>query len=195
MLDWAKNGASAGTEGLSKRIETIEIMLVKKGEKAPGSTAKPFIQKNISYQSHIVGIGWQEWKNNGDMSGTSGESKRIEAIRIALENQKYSGDIEYQSHVVGIGWQSKRKNGELSGTEGQSKRIEAVRINLTGEMEKNYDVYYRVFAQDYGLLDWAKNGASAGTEGLSKRIETIEIMLVKKGEKAPGSTAKPFIKK
>ena len=195
LLDWAKNGASAGTEGLSKRIETIEIMLVKKGEKAPGSTAKPFIQKNISYQSHIVGIGWQEWKNNGDMSGTSGESKRIEAIRIALENQKYSGDIEYQSHVVGIGWQSKRKNGELSGTEGQSKRIEAVRINLTGEMEKNYDVYYRVFAQDYGLLDWAKNGASAGTEGLSKRIETIEIMLVKKGEKAPGSTAKPFIKK
>ena len=45
------------------------------------------------------------------------------------------------------------------------------------------------------LLDWAKNGASAGTEGLSKRIETIEIVLVKKGEKAPGSTAKPFIKK
>ncbi len=41
-LGWAKNGESSGTEGYSKRIEAIEIRLVKKGEKAPGSTNNSF---------------------------------------------------------------------------------------------------------------------------------------------------------
>ena len=50
-------------------------------------------------------------------------------------------------------------------------------------------------AQDYEWMGWTKNGNSAGTEGLSKRLEAIEIMLVEKGGKAPGSTARPFIKK
>ena len=31
-------------------------------------------------------------------------------------------------------------------------------------------------------------------QGLAKRLEAIEIVLVKKGEAAPGSTNKPFIK-
>ncbi|WP_366782397.1 hypothetical protein, partial [uncultured Clostridium sp.] len=28
--------------------------------------------------------GWQEWKSNGEMSGTSGESKRLEGIEIRI---------------------------------------------------------------------------------------------------------------
>lgn len=200
-LTWKSSNTNVATVNSNGKVTAVKegtATITVKTSNGLTASCKVTVIKQVSsvvYKTYIEGYGWQDLKKDGELSGTSGESKRIEAIRIALENQKYSGDIEYQSHVVGIGWQSKRKNGELSGTEGQSKRIEAVRINLTGEMEKNYDVYYRVFAQDYGLLDWAKNGASAGTEGLSKRIETIEIMLVKKGEKAPGSTAKPFIKK
>ena len=44
-LGWAKNGESAGTEGLSKRLEAIQIVLVEKGGQAPGSTEKSFIIK------------------------------------------------------------------------------------------------------------------------------------------------------
>ena len=44
-LDWAKNGESAGTEGLAKRLEAVQIVLVEKGGKAPGSTTKPFVKK------------------------------------------------------------------------------------------------------------------------------------------------------
>ena len=43
-LDWACNGAPAGTEGLSKRLEGIEIVLVEKGGAAPGATDRPFIK-------------------------------------------------------------------------------------------------------------------------------------------------------
>ncbi|WP_400243872.1 N-acetylmuramoyl-L-alanine amidase [Niallia sp. JL1B1071] len=195
-LGWAKNGASAGTEGLSKRVEAIEIKLVEKGEKAPGSTDKSFITKpSVTYTTHVQTIGWQPNVADGEMSGTSGQAKRLEGIKIDLTNKPYGGSIEYSTHVQSIGWQNSVSNGELSGTSGQSKRLEGIRINLTGDMAKHYDVYYRVHAQSYGWLGWAKNGASAGTEGLSKRLEAIEIVLVDKGAKAPGSTSTSFIKK
>ena len=35
-LDWAKYGESAGTQGLAKRLEAIEIKLVEKDGAAPG---------------------------------------------------------------------------------------------------------------------------------------------------------------
>jgi uncharacterized protein YjdB len=37
-LGWAKNGESAGTEGLSKRLEGIQIVLVPKGSAAPSAS-------------------------------------------------------------------------------------------------------------------------------------------------------------
>ena len=41
---------------------------------------------NFKYRSHIENIGWQEWKQNGEMAGTSGRSLRLEAINIQLLN-------------------------------------------------------------------------------------------------------------
>ena len=62
-----------------------------------------------------------------------------------------------------------------------------------GDMQRHYDVYYRVHAQSFGWLGWAKNGAPAGTAGYAKRLEGIEIRLVPKGQAAPGSTARSYI--
>ena len=76
---------------------------------------------------------------------------------------------------------------------GQAKRLEAICIALTGDMQRHYDVYYRVHAQSFGWLGWAKNGAPAGTAGYAKRLEGIEIRLVPKGQAAPGSTARSYI--
>ncbi|MGI8385671.1 S8 family serine peptidase [Robertmurraya sp. P23] len=193
-LGWAKNGQAAGTEGLSKRLEAIEIVLVKKGGQAPGSTDRAFVTKPIiSYTTHVQTYGWLENVKNGALSGTVGQSKRLEAIKVHLQNTPYSGSIIYSTHVQGIGWLNNVSNGTISGTLGQGKRMEAIKIQLTGEMAKNYDVYYRVHAQSYGWLGWARNGQVSGTAGLSKRLEAIEIILVSKGGKAPGSTSAPFI--
>ncbi len=194
-LGWAKNGESAGTAGYSYRLEAIEIKLVKKGAAAPGGTATPYRQRYIKYSTHVQDYGWQSTAYDGQTSGTTNQSKRLEAIQINLDNQLYDGDIQYQAHIQDIGWQDWKSNGALSGTVDQSKRLEAIKIKLTGEMADKYDIYYRVHAQDYGWLGWAKNGSSAGTEGLSKRLEAIEVMLVNKGEKAPGNTSNSFIKK
>ena len=196
-LGWAKNGEAAGTEGYGARIEGYQLKIVLKDVTAPGSTSNSFLKKvsGVNYKTHIQNIGWQDWKKDGVMSGTTGEAKRLEAIQIKLNDPAYSGSISYRSHIQNIGWQDWKKDGAMSGTSGQSKRLEAIEIKLTGKMSEKYDIYYRVHVQNYGWLDWSKNGEPAGTEGLAKRLEGIEIILVNKDEPAPGSTDKSFIKK
>ncbi len=149
---------------------------------------------NIAYRTHVQSFGWQGWKYNGVMSGTSGKAKRLEGINIKLTNKPYSGSIVYTTHVQSIGWQGNENNvntwfrdGQMAGTSGRAKRLEAIRIALTGEMAEHYDVYYRVHAQTYGWLAWAKNGEATGTAGLSKRLEGIQIVLVPKGGAAPAN--------
>lgn len=193
-LDWAKNGESAGTEGYSKRLEGIQIVLVKKGENAPGSTSRPFIYKMIKYQTHVQNIGWQGEKADGEMSGTTGQSLRLEAIKIQLSSS-IDGGIVYKTHVQDYGWLNFVTNGQASGTTGQAKRLEAIQMQLTGNAMNQYDLYYRVHAQNFGWLGWAKNGESAGTAGYSYRLEGIQIVLVPKGGNAPGSTSKHYYNK
>ena len=84
-----------------------------------------------------------------------------------------------------LGWQNWVKEGAVSGTTGQHLRLEAIQIELTGDMAKKYDIYYRVHSQFSGWLGWAKNGQKAGTAGYSRRLEGIQIHLVDKGGKAP----------
>ena len=193
-LDWAKNGEPAGTAGYAKRLEGIEIKLVKKGGDAPGSTTTPYVTKSlVSYQSHVQTYGWQDLAYDGTTSGTFGQAKRLEGIKINLADTSVSGDICYRSHVQTYGWENDwAKNGELSGTTGKAKRLEAIQIKLTEEMAEKYDIYYRAHVQTYGWLGWAKNGESAGTAGYAKRLEGVQIVLVPKGDAAPGSTETAF---
>ena len=213
-LAWAANGAPAGTAGLAKRLEAIQIVIVKKGESfdhaigniqsargeayiaSSTANANPVVagenNVNVEYRTHVQSFGWQGWKYNGVMSGTSGKAKRLEGINIKLTNKPYSGSIVYTTHVQSIGWQGNENNvntwfrdGQMAGTSGRAKRLEAIRIALTGEMAEHYDVYYRVHAQSFGWLDWTKNGEAAGTAGLAKRLEGIQIVLVPKGGAAP----------
>lgn len=193
-LDWAKNGETAGTTDGAKRMEALEIRLVKKGGAAPGETMRTYVQPLLQYQTHVQTYGWQEMAEGGVKAGTEGQAKRMEALKLSLVNQKYSGNIEYKVHVQTYGWMNTMRNGALAGTTGQAKRMEAIQIQLTGQMAKQYDIYYRVHSQSYGWLGWAKNGESAGTEGLAKRMEAIQIVLVKKGGEAPGSTDQRFVK-
>lgn len=195
-LDWAKNGESAGTAGYAYRLEAIEIKLVKKGEKGPsagGAAFKEYVKvPSVQYQTHVQSIGWQGYKRDGQVSGTFGQAKRLEGIRLKLSNLPYSGGMRYRTHVQSKGWMSWQSNNALSGTTGEAKRLEAIEVELTGEMAKHYDVYYRVHAQTFGWLGWAKNGEPAGSEGYAKRLEGIEVRLVKKGNAAPGNTSNAF---
>ena len=214
-LSWVKNGEAAGTAGYAKRLEGIQVVVVKKGENfdrnmqgitshehrgfIAGTGGEPEVggaeSANTAYRTHVQTYGWQGFKYNGQTSGTTGKAKRLEGIELRLTNQQYDGGIEYRTHIQKIGWQGWKANGEMSGTSGEAKRLEAIEIRLTGTMEKHYDIYYRVHAQKFGWMGWAKNGESAGTAGHAYRLEGIEIKLVPKGSPAPGSTERPFVQK
>lgn len=197
-LDWAENGSPSGTMGYGNRVEAISIMVKPKGYESPTSTSlDSYYEKpeSISYVTHVQKDGWQNRVYDGETSGTIGQKKRLEAIKISLNNSIYDGSVQYKSHVQDKGWQNWVNEGQLSGTEGQAKRLEAIQIKLNGQIAEVYDIYYRTHVESYGWLGWAKNGASSGSEGLAKQVEAVEVQLVKKGTSAPGSTTNTFIKK
>lgn len=217
-MNWAKNGEAAGTAGLAKRLEAIQVVVVKKGESVPdkfegvtasekkaymasaaatAATVEGSDRAHVQYRSHLQTYGWQNWKNDGDISGTTGKTKRLESLKLELKNKDYTGGICYNAHVQTIGWQADpnksatwKKDGEFCGTTGNAKRLEAIQIELYGEMAEHYDIYYRVHSQTYGWMKWAKNGEMTGTTGQHKRIEGIQVVLVKKGEQAPSDNYK-----
>lgn len=133
---------------------------------------------SVAYYSHIQNIGWEKEysKVNGQISGTEGQSLRLEAIKINLKNAPSGVKIKYQAHIQDIGWQPWKENGQTSGTEDKSLRLEAIKIKLEGT--KKYKVQYRVHIQNIGWQEWKEDGQIAGTENRSLRVEAIQIRIV-----------------
>lgn len=196
-LGWAKNGNAAGTTGYNNRnIEAIQIQLISKGDNAPGDTVNCYKENYVvEYQAHVSNVGWQSIKYNGEVAGTTGLGRKIEAIKIAINNKSLKGNVYYQTYVQGIGWQSEKNGGVTSGTTGQSKRIEAIKIRITDEIDKKYNIFYRVHIQDKGWLGWTSNGNAAGSIGYNKRIEAIEIKLLSKGDNSIVNEQNSFLQK
>ena len=63
----------SGTSGKSLRLEAFRLHL----------TGVP--DKKLYYEAHVQDIGWQGVRKDGEMAGTTGQSKRIEAVRIWVE--------------------------------------------------------------------------------------------------------------
>lgn len=204
-LDWAKNGEKAGSLGYSKRMEALEIVLVEKDSTAPGETADHYRYPKVSYQAHSQTYGWCGESYDNNVAGITGQSKRLEALKIKLpdtgdrDGYEASG-ITYRVYLQGIGWQGWKSDGAVAGTSGQSKRIEAIEMHLTGPIAKEYDVYYSVHMAKIGWSSYVKGNSDetiiddiAGTKDLSKRIEAIKIQLVKIGDPAPSTSGISYI--
>ena len=131
----------------------------------------------VSYSAHVQNVGWQETVSDGDVAGTEGQSLRLEALKVSVENVT-SGGIQYRAYVQSAGWQDWVSDGAVAGTEGKSLRMESVQMQLTGELAQSYSVQYRVHVQNVGWTDWVSDGAAAGTAGSGLRIEAIQIRLV-----------------
>lgn len=190
-LDWTKNGESAGTTGMAKHVEAVQVIMQKKGSPAPGPTDSPCITPaSISYSS-LSGSSWTSSVQNGTTSGSTGTSTPLHAIRVQLPSN-VSGGVSYRTHLSNIGWTGDVSNGSESGDLSGGERIEALSITLTGSASKRYDVWYRVYIQNFGWLGWTKNGASAGSSGCGLQVEAYQVVLKGRNSAAPGSTANSF---
>ena len=134
----------------------------------------------INFQAYVEGLGWLEPVRDGEVVGTTGQARRMEALII-----NFRGGIKYRAHVQNIGWQGWVSGGSTAGTVDQGLRMEAIMIQLVGRTEKYFDVYYRAHVQNAGWLGWAKNGEPAGTAGGDLRLEALQIKLVEKNASFP----------
>ncbi|HLO89410.1 MAG TPA: Ig domain-containing protein [Nostocaceae cyanobacterium] len=134
--------------------------------------------KAVAYEAHVQNIGWQGWVKNGEIAGTTGQSLRLEAIKIKLEGFELKDiNVLYRVHIQNIGWQEWVKNGEIAGTTGQSLRLEAIEIKLEGSDTDGFGIIYQAHVQNIGWQEWVKNGEIAGTTGQSLRLEAMKIFL------------------
>ncbi|MGN0433822.1 MAG: C39 family peptidase [Bilifractor sp.] len=183
------DGAKAGTEGQSLRMEAVRISL--KGD----------TDLHVDYSAHVQRKGWMQEVSDGEMAGTNGQSLRMEAFRLHLtgpDADKYS--IYYRVHVQKLGWLGWAKNGETAGTTGLSLRLESIQIMIlpndnagisdtdtmpsdiettlsdTGAISVPYvyaSAWVRSHMQRFGWQNW-KNG-EGGITGQGLRLEALQI--------------------
>lgn len=196
--DWVCDGETSGKISATNTLEAVQVTMIKKGDAAP-SSALPITSLtpiNLRYSTHIQSIGWQSYKNNSEISGTTGQAKRLEAFTMSFNGVSTSQlGIRYRAYCQTYGWLNWTNNGGIAGTTGESKRLEAIELQLTGSLADNYDIYYRTHCQSLGWLDWASNGNTAGTTELAYRVEAIQVIILPKGATPPGPTQTPYVTK
>ena len=122
------------------------------------------------------------------MAGTSGQSKRLEAIKIKLSGEAANQyDIYYRVHAQSYGWLDWAKNGEAAGSEGYSKRLEGIEIRLVkkgeaapGSTSRPFVckmIKYQTHVQNIGWQSEKADGEMSGTSGQYLRLEGIKIHL------------------
>ena len=191
-LDWAKNGEVAGTTGMAKHVEAVQVIMQKKGASAPGPTDSPSVGLvTINYSSVSGSSSWGQTVQNGATSGTMGQDLPLHAIRVQLPTD-VSGGVSYKTHLSNIGWGAPCANGSASGDLSGAQEIEALSISLSGQAAKRYDVWYRVYIENFGWLGWTKNGSNAGSSGCGLHVEAYQVVIKAINSAAPGSTANSF---
>lgn len=125
----------------------------------------------VTYQVYMRNIGWGNWKADGNMAGTTGQNRRIEALRIAPADKTTTITV----HIRGVGDKTYKNitKDTVIGITGEKRRIESVKIESSNT---NYIV--RVHQKNIGWSSWKTNGEFAGEKGKSAQIEAIEIRAV-----------------
>jgi len=101
---------------IGSRLEAVQFWL-----------ATPYGLSNFRARAHVAGRGWLPYYDAGSIIGTTGQSRRMEAIQIISSISQY---IYYRSYVHGIGWLPYVVNGQISGTTGQSRQMEAFELQI-----------------------------------------------------------------
>jgi hypothetical protein len=181
----AKNAAATATIAVQVKMENYAdttITLVVEGTD-PEPPAPVF---GVRYLTHVQDSGWEsEWVTDGALSGTYGQSKRLEALKVELTGELPAGaSIETTVHVQNQGDLGPFAMGSAAGTTGLSLRLENICLTLNNL--PGYTLLYNVHVQNRGWLrdetdssSWFRSGEVAGTSALSLRLEGIQIKLVK----------------
>lgn len=121
----AENTETSGNDKVS--TESIENPVTVEESQYESAATVP----SVVYSTHVQDYGWMSEVSDGAVAGTTGQSRRVEAISINLTGEMSQNyDIYYRTHVQNIGWTGWAKNGANCGSQGGSLRMEALQIKL-----------------------------------------------------------------
>ena len=142
-------------------------------EQVPGDAKNDL---GIRYEAHCQTIGWQQQVHDGQVAGTTGFGKRLEAIRIQMPSGVRADVI---AHLQGIGsvYYEDVGNDTVIGTTGQQRRLEAIRVRVKKlpASLKGRKIRLQPHIQGDGWKDAVGNDQWAGTLGESRRLEAVKI--------------------
>lgn len=197
-INWTPNNTHV--YGYNPGSHYLQMRVCENGSCVSNYNRFPFMVTDgtpINAQAHVKGLGWLPWQSQNAVVGTTGQSRRMEAVRIVINEKDrtltpaYTNldmHVLYRVHVKGLGWMNGNwiddkgvgwfYDGQLAGTTGQSRRMEAIQIKLLGGQAANYTVWYIAHVKGLGWLNWVKNGETAGTTGQSRRMEAMVVEIV-----------------
>lgn len=144
-----------------------EVMERKRGSCIRAIIRPKYEKENLMYRAYVQGTGYMPWSNDGEVAGTTGQGKRMEAIQFSKDSQ-----ITATCHCQSYGDMNPVLPANICGTVGESLRMESIKL------EAPYKIEYRVHQQGIGWTKWYSNGEWAGTKGQSKRLEAIQVRRV-----------------
>lgn len=143
---------------------------------AQAAPLPPNTISGLFYSGHVQDVGWTKTVTDGATVGTTGQSKRLEAISFV------DPLLTVQAHVQDIGWQAPVQGGYgIAGTVGKGLRMEAVK--LTGRTMSDgskRSISCRAHVENISWTPWVSDGQVCGTVGKGLRLEALQIVMANK---------------
>jgi len=136
----------------------------------------PVNNMGLKYQAHTQDIGWREWVRDGQIAGSVGKAKQLEALRIDTGDLPLK--LKAKVHIANIGWITVDNITKdiVIGTTGKRLRIEAIELDEV-ENKTGKKLYYQAHIATIGWTGKVPANYATGTVGLKKAIEAIKIWL------------------
>lgn len=130
------------------------------------------------------------YQKNGAVSGKTISTKPLTYIQIKNDSKNIKGAIAYKVRMADKGWTGWKKNGQKAGNGKTKNAVQAIKIQLTGDLGKQYNVFYRAYVIGSGWTGWGKNGEQVGAPKLAN-IRAYQVKIApKKGAAAKKANAK-----
>ena len=158
-LDWACNGAAAGSAGKGRAIEAVKVILVEKGGAAPGSSSKVFIGDLDAVTVSGSAVSGESLGSFSGQKATIGGkgAKLLSSIALSVAGQTDGGSISYAVMDAYSGWGASVSDGGAAKAVSGAP-IKAIIISLSGRFAANFDIWYRAYDSGKGWTGWTSNG-------------------------------------
>ena len=138
------------------------------------------IVDGIHNEVHVQNTGWTGGAQDGELAGTTGQSRRLEAVRGSLNGDALMDghSVWYRVHAQTYGWLGWAHDGEPAGTAGLAKRAEAIDVQVLpqGQVPRGYDSTQRAPAAQTGGTTGANSAAGDPAEGTFSENDALALL-------------------